>query len=547
MCFDTWGGPAPGQEAEAMGQYVNPGNDSFASAVLYSRIYVDKTGMLEYLNQIINSEQRYVCVSRPRRFGKSIAARMIAAYYSKGCDSAELFMGYKIAGEKDFRQHLNQYNVIQLDIAELKVTMPQNEDFVLYIQKLVINELCGLYPEIVKKDSVSLPLTLADINENTGQRFIIIIDEWDTIFREEKYNTKSQDDYINLLRGLFKGEKSQRFMNLAYLTGILPIKRYNSESALNNFREYTMTSPKRLAEYVGFTEEEVKNLCKQYHMDFCEAQRWYDGYGFKTLAHVYCPNSVINAMLDGEYNNYWTGTVAYESLKYYITLDKDGLKNAIVQLLSGDHFKVNVETFENDMTKIDSRDDVLTILIHLGYLGYDAKNEEAYIPNEEVRKAFGRAVEGTNWSPVIEAIKASDRLLRATWDRDTEAVAMGIEQSHMANAPILKYNDENSLRCVIKLAYYNAINEYTIIDEMPAGKGYADIVFIPRPFSDKPAMVIELKYNKSAKGAIAQIKRQQYMKSLAAYKGNILLIGINYEKDGQDKHHTCLIEEWIKQ
>ena len=529
-----------------MGQYVNPGNDSFASAVLYSQIYVDKTGMLEYLNQVINSEQRYVCVSRPRRFGKSIAARMIAAYYSKGCDSANLFAGYRIATDKDFGQHLNQYNVIQLDIAELSVTMPKDEEFVPYIQKCVINELQDIYPEIVGKDASSLPLTLADINEKKGERFVIIIDEWDAIFRDEKNGQKSQDEYIDLLRGLFKGEKSQRFMNLAYLTGILPIKRYNSESALNNFKEYTMISPKRLAEYVGFTQEEVKSLCEQYHMDFHGAQRWYDGYGFKNIAHIYCPNSVTNAMLDGEYNNYWTGTVAYESLKYYITIDKDGLKNAIVHLLAGERWRVNVENFENDMTKLDSRDDVLTILIHLGYLGYDAERREAYIPNEEVRKAFSGAVEGTDWLPVIEAIKASDRLLHATWEHDADAVAAGIEESHMANASILKYNDENSLRCVVRLAYYNAINEYTIVDEMPAGKGYADIVFIPRPFSDKPAMIIELKYNKTAEGAIAQIKRRQYVKSLEAYKGRILLVGINYQKDDEDKNHICVIEECVK-
>lgn len=529
-----------------MGQYVNPGNDSFASAVVYSQIYVDKTGMLEYLNQVINSEQRYVCISRPRRFGKSIAARMIAAYYSRGCDSAELFASCKIAKEGDFRQHLNQYNVIQLDIAELKITMPKSESFVAYIQKCVIHELREIYPEFAEEGASSLPLMLADINEKTGERFVIIIDEWDTVFREEKYNKELQDEYIDLLRSLFKGEKSQRFMNLAYLTGILPIKRYNSESALNNFKEYTMTSPKRLAEYVGFTQEEVKGLCRKYHMDYNEAQRWYDGYGFKSLAHIYCPNSVTNAMLDGEYNNYWTGTVAYESLKYYITIDKDGLKNAIVRLLAGDHYKVNVETFENDMTKINSRDDVLTILIHLGYLGYDSGKEEAYIPNEEVRKAFTGAVEGTDWSPVIEAIRASDRLLQATWNRDADAVAAGIEESHMANASILKYNDENSLRCVLRLAYYNAVNEYTIIDEMPSGKGYADLVFIPRPFSDKPAMVIELKYSKSAEGAIAQIKKQQYMKALEAYKGNVLLVGINYHKNGSDKNHTCIIEECEK-
>lgn len=300
-----------------MGQYVNPGNESFASAALYSQIYVDKTGMLEYVNRVINSEQRYLCVSRPRRFGKSITARMIAAYYSNGCDSYDLFEGLRIAGSQDFKKHLNQYNVIQIDLAEMKVTMDKGRDLIQYLQKSVIGELRDLFPGLVDEKAASLPLVLADINEKSGERFMIIIDEWDTIFREDKYNKKSQDEYIDLLRGLFKGEKSQRFMSLAYLTGILPIKKYNSESALNNFKEYTMVSPKGLAEYVGFTQKEVQDLCEKYHMNFEEAKRWYDGYEFKHFSHIYCPNSVINAMLDGEYHNYWTGTVAYESLRIF--------------------------------------------------------------------------------------------------------------------------------------------------------------------------------------------------------------------------------------
>lgn len=277
--------------------------------------------------------------------------------------------------------------MIQLDIAELKVTMPKGEDFVVFLQNCVVKELREMYPSIVK-GTESLPLTLADINEKTGEKFVVIIDEWDAVFRENMSDRTIQNEYIDLLRGLFKGEKSQRFMGLAYLTGILLIKRYNSESALNNFREYTMISPKRLDQYVGFMETEVQKLCGQYHMDFQEAKRWYDGYGFRRLKHVYCPNSVTNAMLDGEYNSYWTGTVAYESLKYYITIDKEGLKSTIIRLLAGERCRVNAGTFENDLTKINSRDDVLTILIHLGYLGYDEIKEEVYIPNEEVRKAF---------------------------------------------------------------------------------------------------------------------------------------------------------------
>lgn len=334
-----------------MGQYLNPDNLGFASAV-NSQIYVDKTGMLDYLNQVIGTEQRYVCVSRPRRFGKSIAARMGAAYYSRGCRSEALFSKYEIAKSRDFKKNLNQYPVIHLDIAELKVTMPKGEDLAVYLQKCVIEELRKEYSLSDKRDEISLPLALAEINERTKDRFIIIIDEWDAVFREDLHNQKVQDAYIDLLRGLFKGEKSHRFTALAYLTGILPIKRYNSESALNNFREHTMISPKRLAKYAGFTEDEVRSLCRQYDMNFSEARWWYDGYGFRSIKHIYCPNSVANAMFDREFNSYWMGTVAYESLKSYITLDKDGLKEDVIRLLAGNSCKVNAEKFENDLTRI---------------------------------------------------------------------------------------------------------------------------------------------------------------------------------------------------
>ncbi|MDO4326626.1 MAG: AAA family ATPase [bacterium] len=528
-----------------MGHYVNPDNFTFSKAA-NSEIYVDKTGMLGYLNKVMDTEQCCVCVSRPRRFGKSIAARMVTAYYSKGCDSEKLFLNYKIAQNKDFKKHLNQYNVIHLDIAEMKVTMPKEYSLVTYIQKCVIDELRNSYLEIINKDAFSLPLTLADINEQTGERFIIVIDEWDTVFREDKYNQSIQDEYIDLLRGLFKGEKSQRFMKLAYLTGILPIKKYNSESALNNFDEFTMIQPEPLTEYVGFTEEEVKNLCQKYHMDFIEAQRWYDGYSFEGLQHMYSPNSVVKAMLRKKYNNYWTQTVAYESLKGYICMDFDGLKTSIIQMLSGQCCRVNISGFENDMTSFRKRDDVLTVLIHLGYLAYNADKKEVYIPNEEVRTAFADAIQETDWKPVIQAMQDSEALLHATWNKNSDIVAEGIEKSHTANASLLKYNDENSLSCVVWLAYYFAMNEYTIIRELPTGKGFADIVFLPRRHSDKPAMIVELKYDKTAEGAISQIKKRQYTKALEEYEGNMLLVGINYNKDDKNKKHSCVIEEWQK-
>jgi hypothetical protein len=379
-----------------------------------------------------------------------------------------------------------------------------------------------------------------NIYEATGTEFVILIDEWDAIFRDDKYDDKSQREYIDLLRGLFKGERSMSFTALAYITGILPIKRYNSESALNNFYEFTMTAPDTITEYIGFTEDEVKGLCDKYGMDFEEMKRWYDGYNLDGV-HVYNPKSVTEAIMRKKIANYWTKTAAFESLKEYICMDYEGLKEDIVTVLSGGRCPVDTLQFENDLANINSRDAVLTVLIHLGYLAYDTETEEAYVPNGEVRYALSVAVKETDWTPVINALKRSERLLKLTWAGEAEEVAEYISQVHMENTSILQYNDENSLSCVITLAYYNAINDYTIIREMPAGLGFADIVYIPQNGSDKPAMVVELKYNQKAKTAIGQIKAKQYPKSLEKYKGNLLLVGINYDKE--TKEHTCEIEE----
>ena len=530
-------------EAEEMGIYVNRGNDSFARA-RKSRIYVDKTGLIEYTNGVVDTEQCHICNSRPRRFGKSMTAGMLAAYYMKGCDSRELFEGLEIAGKPSFEEHLNQYDVIHLDMAYLLVQNKSAVDTVAFMQKCVIDELRVIYPGILTDEDQALPFALSKINDAAGARFVIIIDEWDAIFRECETDKQGQQEYVRLLRGLFKGEQSKDFVVLAYITGILPIKRYNSESALNNFREFTMLNPKGLSEYIGFTEEEVRSLCETYNMDFQETARWYDGYSFRKLKHVYNPNSVVNAMLDGEYDSYWSNTVSYGSLKEYICLNFEGLRDLVIQMFAGARCTVDINTFQNDMTSFKSRDDVLTALIHLGYLAYDADTREAYVPNEEVRAAFERAVRDTGWDPVVQAIRDSDSLLQATWNRDEDAVAEGIDKVHMGNTSILQYNNENALSCVITLAYYNAANEYTLIREMPSGKGYADIVFLPRRYSTKPALVVELKYDQSAESAVAQIKDRRYPEALREYQGNILLVGISYNKE--DKKHECTIEEWDK-
>ncbi len=347
-----------------MGDYLNVGNAGFTS--VRKGLYVDKTDMIAFINGTLGTTDKLTCVSRPRRFGKSFAAKMLCAYYDKSCDSQKLFENLRIAGDESFRKHLNKYDVIYLDITWFISIVDDMKRVVSYLQKAVIQELREAYPHVAVKDT--LAETLSRITDVTGNKFIIIIDEWDALFREAKYDQDLQEEYIQMLRGLFKSSgQTDKMIEAAYLTGILPIKKYGTQSAVSDFREYTMISPGKLAKYVGFTEDEVNMLCERHGMDFEEMKHWYDGYSISCLKSVYNPNSVMEAIKNEEFGNFWTRTETYESLKIYIELNEDGLREAIVQMLGGAHFKINVGSFQNDMTTIKVKDDVLTLLVHLGY------------------------------------------------------------------------------------------------------------------------------------------------------------------------------------
>lgn len=370
-----------------MGTYFNPGNESFQQAVR-SRIYIDKTGLLKELNQLIGSEEKCIALSHARRFGKSQAAGMIDAYYSVGSDSRELFSKFAIAKEPDFETYLNKYNVIHIDVSS--VADYHKEDLVQAIIKKLQNEFFEEFGDAIHLDQ-SLPFILDDIYRMTGKTFVIILDEWDCVVRNHSDRPDLVHEYLQFLHSLFKSEESKRFLALAYITGILPIKKIHDESALNNFKEYTMISSKNLTEYFGFTEEEVKDLCDKYDMNFESVKEWYNGY-FVDGKHMYNPNSVYQCMVDHGYHSYWKNTSAFSTINDYITLNFDGLKEDVLDMLSGGKVPVNVNTFGNDLSMIGSKDEALTALIHLGYLGYDAENEEAYIPNYEVALAYQEAL-----------------------------------------------------------------------------------------------------------------------------------------------------------
>ena len=472
---------------------------------------------------------------------------MLTAYYSKGADSEKMFSGLEISKAADFRKHLNKYDLIHIDVQWFLTNCAKADDVVAFITESILDELRTIYPCVLPSEEISLPDALSRIREKTGQKFVVIIDEWDVLIRDAAANSKVQKEYINFLRAMFKGTEPTKYIQLAYLTGILPIKKYGSHSALNMFTEYSMTDPGDFAEYFGFTEQEVLELCEKYEMSFEEAKIWYDGY--QLVVHrkekdecysMYSPKSVVEAMLRHKFGTYWNQTETYEALKIYIQMDMDGLKDSVVRMLASESVSINIGTFSNDMTTFATKDDVLTLLVHLGYLTYSVIDRTVRIPNKEVAQEYVNAISTMNWYGVMESLEASRKLLEELWAMDEDAVAAGIEKAH-EEISILQYNDENSLSCTINLAFYFAREYYTIVREMPAGKGYADICMIPRKeHLDKPAVVIELKWDKSTVGALEQIKEKNYGSDLKEYQGKLLLVGINYNR--KTKKHECAIE-----
>ncbi|HBA48689.1 MAG TPA: AAA family ATPase [Lachnospiraceae bacterium] len=536
-----------------MGIYLNPGNRGFWESVR-SDIYVDKTGLIECTNKLLGTKNKYICVSRPRRFGKSTALEMLAAYYGRGCDSRELFAGLKIEAYESFPKYLNRYDVIYLNMQQFLIEAAPGK-VTEYLEQEVLEELTREYGEILQGRGMGLAAALRKIYAKTDKQFIFLIDEWDCIMRERQESETLQRQYLDFLRNLLK---DQQYVALVYMTGILPVKKYGLHSALNMFRECSMTNQRNFEEYTGFTEEEVKALCERFGMDFTEASSWYDGYKFKKYKHVYNPKSVVEAMSFGEFSNYWTATETYEALKIYIDMDFDGLRADIVQMLGGGCVRVNTQSFQNDMRNFKTKDDVLTLLIHLGYLAYDSEKEEAFIPNKEIVGEFENAMSVSGWPEIIRILRASEKLLKDTLEGDAESVARGLDQAHTEVASILTYNDENSqflsdefldknLLVAIGLAYYSARKDYRLIRELPSGRGYADVVFLPLPSVRKPALVVELKYDKTVNAAIQQIKERHYTQALEGYAGEILAVGINYDREDVNKPHSCVIERYVYQ
>lgn len=519
-----------------MGNFIDKGNDGFAS--VRNTNFVDKSMLIEEVNSVMLTENRYMCVTRARRFGKSVAVKMLNAYYDRSCESRSLFEGLEISKQADFEKNLNRFPVLYLDMTDFVTKYGDDEHLIDRIKHDISEELLSMYNNVAMNTNDDLMDLLINIVNQTGEKFVCLIDEWDALCREG-YEAL-MDEYVDFLRRLFKGSKTEYVFACVYMTGILPIKRYNTQSALNNFEEYTMLSPAQLAPYFGFTEKEVVGLCHDASMDARQMKLWYDGYELGSEKAIYNPFAVMRALKRKSFASYWASTNTFESLIQYITMNFDGLKDDVVSLLNDIPVKVNSLRFSNDMHKIDCKDDVLTLLCHLGYLSYNTETKCANIPNYEVRQEFETAIADSGWSEVNDALKQSDYLLSCVLNGDADIVASCVDKVHEQNTSLLQYNDENSLACVLSLAFYTARSRYSIVRELPTGRGFADIVLVPHKNIDLPAIVLELKFNQDADTAIRQIQQKNYGDALKSYFGDIVLVGINYDRS--TKKHSCVIE-----
>jgi len=535
-----------------MGMYLNPGNSAFAITV--ESDYVDKTGLISLINKTINKKHNLTCISRPRRFGKSYAAQMLCAYYDHTCDSHSLFDGYEISKDESYKTHLNQYQVIYLDMTQVMAEADEDnecKDIVSFIRKKITEELCEYYPDLKFDSAFSKTLINAvecskKAEDDRVKKFIMIIDEWDAPIRE---TPKISEKYLNFLRMLFKSSgTTEKIFAAAYMTGILPIKKAKGQSAVSNFKEYSVLSPGGFAKYTGFTENEVKQLCEQKGLDFDKTKKWYDGYSFGSETSIYNPFSVMSAIDTGEFESYWKQTSAAENLMTYMEVEiqkeKSELQAKILKLVAGENLEVDVSNFNNDCENFNSDDDVLTLLIHLGYLSYDKNTKRVRIPNEEIRTEFNKLLKKDKYTKLAELINRSEQLLADTFAGNGDAVAEAIEKVRATNYAPAHYNNEQSLRYAVKFAYIICVDRYMKVEELASGKGLADVVYIPKPTTALPALVVELKWNESANSAIKQIKARNYPAVLQDYVGEIILVGINYsENTGK---HTCKIEKISK-
>ncbi len=523
-----------------MSYYLNQSNEKFLRYTK-NKVFVDKSLLIKECNDVLGSEDSYMCITRPRRFGKTMALSMLNAYYSKGCDSKELFKKLKISNVSSFDTHLNKHNVIWIDMQSVYKDLKDKSSFVDELHRTIINDLNTSFPNILTSEEITSAKAFRKINNELKENFILLIDEWDVVLRES--NDKIlKNNYIDLLLTLFKAGDTSSCFDLVYMTGILPIKRYDGQSSLNCFKEYTMLDSESLASYVGFTADEVENLCNDYNMDYNKMKKWYDGYNVNGQ-EIYNPKSVVEAITKREYDDYWASTSSINPVVKYLSYEDKDLKEELTNMLADIKIKSTIKGFDNDIREIHSKSDCLILLIHLGYLTFEygsdrTKDVNYYIPNYEIRSQLINALKKLKWYDLYEPINDSEEAVNALYNHDEETISKILDKNHNLYANSLNKNNEQVLELLTILSFSTLRSTHEKRNQPSNTKGRADIIYIPK-YND-PAIIVELKYNKNASLAIDQIKNKEYISLLDNYHGKVILCGINYD---DNMKHTTKIEE----
>ena len=510
-------------------------SNSFTEVANY-KYFVDKSEFISKLNENIKTPSKYVCITRPRRFGKTINAMMLASYYSKNANFKNLFNKLEISKSSSYLQHLNKHNVIYMTLNQIPSPNCTYKEFISGYADDLIDDLQEIFPNVQIKITNPIYKILTQVYSQTGQGFVFIIDEWDYIFNNNLFSEGERKEFLEFLRDLLKDKP---YVELAYMTGVLPIAKYSAGSALNMFDEYNFLNDSNYDKYFGFTNEEVENLCsKQEKISMNELKEWYDGYKTQGGHEVYNPRSVVYALKRGICQSYWTNTGPMDEINYYIENNVEDVRNDIVQMVSGIPVNIHLEGYSAEQISLNTRDEILSAMTVYGFLSYH--DETLEIPNKELRMKFDYSLRNHQMGEISKLVLKSNQMLEATIKKDTETMEKLIQEAHDINIPIIKYNDENSLACVITLVYLSARTKYKIVREMEAGAGRADFIFYPNDKS-KPAFILELKKNATPEEALKQIKEKRYADSLKDYTGQKLAVGISY--DSKLKNHKIKIED----
>lgn len=497
-----------------------------------SKYFVDKSLIIDRLNERISTSDKYVCITRPRRFGKSSVADMLGAYYSKAVNAKEIFNTLKISEANDYETHLNKYNVINISFNEISERGNRYEDYIEMIRENLKRDIKEKYPHIDPEQYFNLSSMLQDTND----KFIFIFDEWDYIFNNNLF-IEHQNDFLEFLRNLLK---DQPYVALAYMTGVLPIKKYSSGSALNMFDEFTMLNDMLYGDYFGFTEEEVKELCsRQSRLTFNELKEWYNGYCSEEGTQLYNPRSVVKALQNQKCKSFWTSTGAMNEILDYLKYNILEVRDDVIKMVAHESIRMFIdEEFRAGQEVPRSKEEIYSAMIILGFLSYH--EGILRIPNKEIMREFEKALKDQSFGYVAQILKSSEAMLNDTLSEDEKTVEDILHEIHNSEIPILQYNDENSLSCVLTLAYLSARDSYRVEREEKTGKGYADFTFYPRRKYDS-AFIVELKKDEVPEVAINQIKEKEYAQKMLKEYERILAVAICY--DSKMKVHQCKIEE----